>query len=218
VPTLEQCEMAIDVLAQIHAQWWESPTLGRSVGRPHTSESLRTLIHGIAAKLPEFFAAVGDALSTEGRRVLERVFSSSLRPWMRLTDPRFLTIIHGDAHTWNFLFPRSGEGATYLIDWQLWHVDVGARDLAFCMALHWDPSLRREREEPLLRRYHDRLTAHGADGYPFSELILDYRRCVVRNLTMPILFWSQGMKRERWWYRLEYALAAYSDLSCEELL
>jgi hypothetical protein len=43
-------------------------------------------------------------------------------------------------------------------------------------------------------------------------------RCVVRNLTMPILFWSQGMKRARWWYRLKYALAAYSDLSCEELL
>jgi hypothetical protein len=86
------------------------------------------------------------------------------------------------------------------------------------MALHWSPSLRREREEPLLRLYHDRLLALGVNGYSFSDLMLDYRRCVVRNLTMPIIFWAQGMKRERWWYRMEYALAAYSDLSCEELL
>ena len=218
VPSLQQCVMAIDTLTHIHAHWWEAPTLGRSVGQPHTSESLRTMVHGIAARLPEFFAVVGDALSTDARHVLDRVFNSSLQPWLRLTDPRSLTLAHGDAHTWNFMFPRSGGGATFLIDWQLWHVDVGARDLAFCMALHWDPSLRREREEPLLRHYHDRLLARGVDGYSFSELMLDYRRCVVRNLTMPILFWSQGMKRARWWYRLENALAAYSDLSCEDLL
>lgn len=27
---------------------------------------------------------------------------------------------------------------------------------------------------------------------------LDYRRCVVRNLTVPIIFWSRGMKPEGW--------------------
>jgi hypothetical protein len=49
-------------------------------------------------------------------------------------------------------------------------------------------------------------------------LWLDYRRCVVRNLTIPILFWSRGMKPEGWWHRLECALAAYRDLACDELL
>jgi hypothetical protein len=217
-PSRVQCELAVDVLARIHAQWWEGPRLGRDVGQAHTAESLRTMVHGIAAKLPEFFAAVGDGLSTDARRVLERVFSSSLQPWLRLTDTRSLTVIHGDAHTWNFLFPRSGDGPTFLIDWQLWHVDVGARDLAFFMALHWYPRQRRELEGPLLRRYHRGLQARGVDTYSFDELMLDYRRCVVRNLTMPILFWSRGMKPEGWWHRLECAVAAYSDLSCEELL
>jgi phosphotransferase family enzyme len=217
-PSPAQCELAVDVLARIHARWWEAPTLGRGVGQPHTSESLRTMVQGIAAKLPDFFAAVGDGLSTDARRILERVFSSSLRPWLRLTDTRSLTVIHGDAHTWNFLFPRSGDGPAFLIDWQLWHVDVGARDLAFFMALHWYPRQRRELEEMLLRRYHRALEGRGVDNYSFSELMLDYRRCVVRNLTIPILFWSRGMKPEGWWHRLECALSAYSDLSCEELL
>jgi hypothetical protein len=217
-PSRAQCELAVDALARVHARWWEAPTLGAGVGQPHTAESLRTMVHGIASQLPAFLAAVGDGLSTDARRILERVFSSSLQPWLRLTDTRALTVIHGDAHTWNFLFPRSGDGPTFLIDWQLWHVDVGPRDLAFFMALHWYPRQRRELEEPLLRHYHRRVQAHGVTAYPFSELMLDYRRCVVRNLTMPILFWSRGMKPEGWWHRLECALAAYSDLSCEELL
>ena len=217
-PSRTQCELALDALVRVHAQWWEAPTLGHSVGKLHTPESLTTMVQGISAHLPAFFDALGDALTAEARNVFERVFSSSLQPWMRLTDPRGLTVIHGDAHTWNFLFPRSGEGAAFLLDWQLWHVDVAARDLAFLMALHWYPSRRRELELPLLRYYYEGLLAQGREDYTFDELWLDYRRSAVRNLTIPILFWSRGMKPEGWWHRLECALAAYRDLACDELL
>jgi thiamine kinase-like enzyme len=166
------------------------------------------MVQGIAKHLPAFFDAHGDSMTAEGRRIYERVFSSRLRPWLRLAEPRALTVIHGDAHAWNFLFPRAGPGPAFLIDWQLWHLDLGARDLAFLMALHWYPGRRRELEPALLRSYHDGLLAHG----------VDYRRCVVRNLTLPIIFWSRRMKPEGWWHRLECALAAYRDLACDELL
>ena len=217
-PSRTQCERALDALVRVHAQWWEAPTLGHSIGKLHTPESLTSMVQGIAAHLPAFIGALGDALTAEARKVFDRVFGSSLRPWMRLTDRRALTVIHGDAHAWNFLFPRSGEGAAFLIDWQLWHVDVAARDLAFLMALHWYPSRRRELERPLVRYYYEGLLAQGREDYAFDELWLDYRRSVVRNLTIPIIFWSRGMKPEGWWPRLECALAAYRDLACDELL
>jgi hypothetical protein len=214
-PSRTQCERAVEALAHAHAQWWESPKLGREVGKPNTTESLTTMVQGIAANLPSFFDTFGDALTFETHHIYERVFSSSLKPWLRLTEPRALTIVHGDAHTWNFLFPRVGDGPAFLFDWQVWHVDVGARDLAFMMALHWYPSRRSELERPLLHRYHEKL---GRTDYSFEELWLDYRRCVVRNLTIPIIFWSRGMKPEGWWHRLECAVAAYRELGCEELL
>ncbi len=225
-PSRAHCELAVDALARVHAQWWQAPTLGHEIGKLHTPESLTTMVQDIASHLPAFSDALGDALTVEARNVLERVFSSSLKPWMRLTDQRALTVTHGDAHTWNFLFPRSDQGAAFLIDWQLWHLDVGARDLAFLMALHWYPSRRRELERPLVRHYYERL-AQGRSGrsgrsgpgdYAFDDLWLDYRRCAVRNLTIPILFWSRGMKPEGWWHRLECALASYRDLGCDELL
>jgi len=217
-PSRTHCELALDALVRVHAQWWEEPTLGHAVGKLHTPESLTRMVQDIAAHLPAFIDALGDALTVEARNVFERVFSSSLKPWMRLTDQRALTVTHGDAHTWNFLFPRSGEGAAFLIDWQLWHVDVGARDLAFLMALHWYPSRRRELERPLVQYYYEGLLGQGREDYAFDELWLDYRRSAVRNLTIPILFWSRGMKPEGWWHRLECALSAYRDLACDELL
>jgi hypothetical protein len=217
-PSRRQSEMAVDALARVHARWWESPTLGSSVGQLHTPESLSGMVQGIAARLPGFFDAFGYAMTQDARRTYERVFASSLRPWMRLIEPRALTVIHGDAHTWNFLFPRSGEGAAVLIDWQLWHVDVGARDLAFFIALHWYPGRRSELEGPLIHSYHQGLLENGVENYSFDELWMDYRRCVVRNLTIPLIFWSRGMKPEGWWHRLECGLASYRDLDCDELL
>jgi hypothetical protein len=216
-PARTQCERAMDAMARIHAHWWEAPTLGDTVGRLHTVQSLTSMVHGVAQHLPAFFDALGDTMAAESRRVFERVFSGSLAPWLRITDTRALTLGHGDAHSWNFLFPRSGDAPAYLIDWQLWHLDIGARDLAFLMALHWYPRQRREFELPLLRHYHERLQSHAVDGYSFDELWLDYRRCVVRNLTMPIIYWSRGFKPQAWWHRLECALAAYHDLDCEDL-
>jgi hypothetical protein len=217
-PTRSQAELAIDALAHVHARFWEAPVLGNTIGRFHTVESLTSMVLGVGALLPAFFDAFGDSLTAQAREIYERVFASSLKPWLRLTDRRALTIIHGDAYTWNFLFPRSGSGPAYLIDWQLWHIDVGARDLAFMMALHWFPDRRRELETPLIQRYHAALLAQGVANYTLDDLWLDYRRCLVRNLTIPIILWNRGMKPEGWWHRLECALVAYRDLACEELL
>jgi Phosphotransferase enzyme family len=217
-PTKSQSDLAIDALAHVHAQYWEAPTLGNTIGRHNTEQDLTNMVQGVAAHLPAFFDEFGDSLAADVRKVYERVFASSLKPWLRLTDPRALTIIHGDAHSWNFLFPRSGSGPAYLLDWQLWHIDVGARDLAFLIALHWYPGRRHDLEKPLIGRYHEALLAHGIANYTLDDLWLDYRRGVIRNLTIPIIWWSRGMNVEVWWHSVECALAAYHDLECDELL
>jgi hypothetical protein len=217
-PSRAEAEGAVSALAQIHVHWWEAPTLGASVGTLHTHASLRAMVESIAGHLPGFLESLGESLSPRDRRLLETVFSSSLAPWMRIAESRALTVTHGDAHTWNFLFPRSGAGLPYIVDWQLWHIDVGARDLAFMIALHWGPALREELERPLLRLYHDRLVAAGFGEYSFDDLWLDYRRCVVRNLTFPIILWRRGLPAEAWRHRLDCAIAAYRDLDCDELL
>lgn len=217
-PTDQEVYEAVAVLARLHAHWWESPALGSTVGTLHTETSLRTMVYGFRDHLPGFFNDLGEDLPLADRLLLENVFNSSLRPWLRLLEQRALTVIHGDAHTWNFLFPRTGQGMPYLIDWQVWHPDVGPKDLAFMIGLHWDRSVREQLELPLLRFYHQELITAGISSYSFDDLMLDYRRCLVRNLTFPIIQWARGAPRESWRHRLDYALAAYRDHDATELL
>ena len=217
-PTDNEVYAAVAVLARLHARWWEAPALGSTIGAPHTETSLRTMVYGFRDHLPGFVNELGEDLPLADRLLLEGVFNSSLRPWLRLLDKRALTVIHGDAHTWNFLFPRSGQGIPYLIDWQLWHPDVGPKDLAFMIGLHWDRTVREQLELPLLHFYHEELISAGVSSYSFDDLFLDYRRCLVRNLTFPIILWARGDPREAWRRRLDYALAAYRDHDAAELL
>ena len=218
LPSDQICLQTVTTLAQVHAQWWENPDLGVTIGAPHSTESLSTMVAGIAASLPGFCDAATALLSKEKLRLLERVFSSSLKPWLRLTNPQALTVVHGDAHIWNFLLPRAEGGPVYLIDWQLWHVDVGVRDLAFLMAAHWDGEQRDRLEIRLLHRYHEELLARQVSNYSRDDLWLDYRLCAIRNLTIPILLWKRGVNDEMWQARLSSVLTAYDDLDCEELL
>jgi len=206
---------AVDVLARIHAARWEVDD-DRFNGSS-SEQSIRAAVQRIGARLPVFFDTAGDALPANGRRLYERVFSSALRPWLRPLDRRALTLIHGDAHGGNFLVPREPEGDVYLIDWNRWTADVGARDLAFLL-LRSSPDRRRRIEEPLLRRYHARLEALGVRGYGWDDLWSDYRRCWVRNLTIPVMRQARGRSDESWRELLNHAVVAVVDLDGDDLL
>jgi aminoglycoside phosphotransferase (APT) family kinase protein len=207
-------ESAVDALARIHAARWEARDLPADASQ--TEPWIRTNLKKIAAHLPAFFDAAGDALRPAERALYERVFSSTLRPWLRPLDGRAVTLTHGSAHLANLLFARDPGGEAYLVDWERWRVDLGARDLAYLMMLRRSPNGRRQLEETLLRRYLERLDALGVRGYVWDDLWTDYRRCWVRNLTAPIR--KQYRSDESWRELLDHAVAAYADLDCEELL
>ena len=218
LPSDRICLQIVTALAQVHAQWWEDSELGVTIGAAHSTESLTNMVGEIAAALPKFCDAATDLLPLGRRRLLERVFGSSLRPWLRLTNPHALTVVHGDAHIWNFLLPRAEREPVYLIDWQLWHVDVGVRDLAFLMAAYWDGEQRDRLEIKLLHRYHEELLALQISNYSRDDLWMDYRLCAIRNLTYPIILWKRGVRKDMWQARLRSVLTAYDDLDCDELL
>ncbi len=206
---------AVDALACIHAARWESEErLTWPRGNP-SERLIRSHVLWVSAHVPDFFDAAGDRLGADARRLYERLCSAGVRPWQGLLDGRALTLVHGDPHIGNFLVPRAPGGVVYLIDWDRWRADVGARDLAFMM-LAWPPDRRRLLEQSLLRRYLDRLDTLGVRGYDWNACWTDYRICWVRNLTIPVTRFVQG--RSDAWDALGSVLTAVRDLGGEELL
>jgi hypothetical protein len=216
---LAECELATDCLARVHAFWWEHDQLGRGVGRLLSAAAVEELARAAATNFTRFASAHGERLSTSERRLFERVVAVFPRPWARLTEAKGLTVTHGDAHQWNFLFPRAPhDGRAYLIDWQLWHVHIGPRDLAYMLMLWCAPERRVRMEQTLLRRYHEALLAGGVEGYSWADCWKDYRWSAVRTIFIPLWHWAKGRPETLWGPQLARALRAFADLRCDELL
>jgi hypothetical protein len=219
-PSNVYCELAVDCMAQLHAYWWEHPRLGKEIGKLFDESELSAFTAEVEKNVVSFIDFLGDRLSAKRRKIYDRLLSAKYKVWGRLTSAAGLTITHGDAHWWNLLYPRDTvKHRVRLFDWQLWHVDVGPRDLAFMVALGGYSERRAAAmEQNLMRRYYASLVELGVRNYTWDDCWNDYRWSALRNLNVPVVQWSQGRSPQLWWGNLEKAMLAYEDLGCSELV
>jgi hypothetical protein len=222
-PTMPQCEMIIDVLAQVHAACWDTWSWAEGFRALHTAELhtgrvTKGFSGWVEETMPRFLESLGDRASGE-RHALYRAIGASLpaRLLERQAHGKNLTLTQGDVHIGNFLYPRdAASDNVYVIDWKRADVALGASDLAYMIALQWFPELRAQREHALLTRYYHRLLDHGVAGYTQADLWDDYRLSVMKQLFEPIWGWSIG--HGGFWSLLEPITLAIQDLGCVELL
>lgn len=218
-PTMIQLEQAVDCLADVHSAWWAHPRLGHDIALRCTETSLTAWLSVWEQQLRHFFDLLGDRLLPRRRKLYEWILPRLLsRLLQRRQDSSHYTIAHQDAHPYNFLFPHEARTqTTRLVDWATWDVELGARDLAYLLALHLFPEQRSLVEHVLLRRYHDRLMANGIKNYSWEALWNDYRLFVTWNMFIPIeqSFWN--IPSYIWWWHTERSVLAFDDLQCAEL-
>jgi hypothetical protein len=219
-PTMEQCDGIIGAHARFHAFWWDDPRLGDSVGAFLDTGAFDRSMAELPGQFAAFVDRLGDRLSAERRQVFERLMASASRLFNnRYRSHRNLTLLHGDAHVWNALYPRDPNRTDVrLIDWDGWRIDVATDDLAYMMAVHWYPERRRRFERECLRRYHAALVEAGVSGYDFDALWLDYRLSVLSQIMTPVWQAAVNLGPWIWWSHFERVMLAVGDLDCLEFL
>jgi hypothetical protein len=207
----------IDILACLHAQWWEHPRLADDL-RAVLDDVPTFILKQVQDGFAHFRDTLGDRLSPKRRGWYERILAAwPLPSWQaRLRSHQAVTLVHGDSHWWNFLLPRD-EGPIYLIDWAVWHLNVGPSDLAYLFGQSCYGEWRARFERPLVEYYHERLLAYGVTGYSWEQCWLDYRTTMVFHALWPIFHhaWAPNIL---WWRNLECCMSAFEALHCEELL
>lgn len=218
-PPLGDCETIVRTLARFHAMWWDDSRLGTSIGSWIDPADGGSSQKRLAEQVAHFADALGERLSAERRSLYDRLIDAMEPLTARYHSHRNMTIVHGDAHAWNCFLPRSaGTGTARLFDWDTWRPDFGSDDLAYLMALHWYPDLRRRRERHLLDIYHDELLARGVTGYDRRALQDDYRLSVLWSITTPVWQHAGNIPPVIWWPHLERIHLAAGDLGCHDLL
>ena len=218
-PTLAQCDDIVEALARIHAAWWDDPRLGVSIGNWRDITAWDRILQNSQSQFTRFIDRFGEMVPADRRDLYERLFDRAPRLLARQHSRRNQTIIHGDAHTWNFFLPRpDGGDGVRLLDWEDWSLDTATDDLAYMMAMLWYPDRRRRLERPLLDRYHTTLLAHGVGGYDRQALDDDYRLSALWLILRPVGQAMNLIPARVWWNNFERIMLAIDDLGCRELL
>ncbi|MBX3015186.1 MAG: DUF1679 domain-containing protein [Caldilineaceae bacterium] len=218
-PTFDQLAQAVDCLAGLHAYWWDHPRFAQEI-QPRYRQTEAAWCQVWEAQLAGYLDFLGERLSNQRRTLYQTILPQVITLLVqREQSGRHRTLIHQDAHAYNFLFPADPvTDQARLVDWATWDVGVGARDLAYLIALFFFPEQRARLEQPLLQRYLDGLVTRGVRNYPWEQLWDDYRLSVIANLFVPVEQFTFGVPAHIWWLHAERSFLAFADLNCAELL
>lgn len=214
-PTFARNVQIVEGLARFHAAGWSKDW---SDSGQTLWERLRSS-HWLEAACERLFIQAGDALDEGTRDAYTRFLLEYPALVEHAEGLRGRTLVHGDAHVWNWMLPRNdAEDSPKLLDWDAWHPGAGVWDLAYMMAVQLDVGARKRFEHRLLDHYHSALAASGVTGYSREALQEDYRLAVLLHMRTPIARFARKMSAYVWWPQLTRVQHAVQDLRCLELL
>lgn len=209
-----------EALAILHAHWWGEARLNR-IGAPfHDRSYIQRFVDIARPGIPHVRATFGERLLPHWPDLMSLIFDRLPEQLAARAQHRaHLTLIHGDPNPGNMLAPRTGDRPLYLIDQQPfdWSLTTwfGAYDLAYVMALYWQPDLRRELEMPVLRHYHQTLCARGVRDYSWERLYDDYRLSVALTVPVAVEYMRGGGDGD--WNEFRYGLVQRTLIACDDL-
>jgi hypothetical protein len=206
-----QAGMIVELLARLHATFWERlPPKGSNgpLGWVYSASDDDTSL------------LTGPLLNTSVRRLAERTsipvddgrfIIDNYRTVAKVIDRHPNTVMHGDAHPGNVYF-RNGEAG--LLDWQAVRRGHPGRELSYTMITSMTTADRKACERDLLTVYRQALAAAGGPELDPDELWLRYRQgSLYAYVASVITAGMGGMQDERIALEgVQRAVAALADL------
>lgn len=174
--TLDQQAGALDILACLHARWWNSPQLAPLRSFSTVWDAADRVVMMMLEK--DYFdrcMAMDRCKEITGPyRDRERVKAGLRMQWKRSLEIA-QCFSHGDPHLGNMYFET--DGTPGFLDWQGWQSGPYMHDVAYSIIGGLDVAERRLHERDLLEHYRQRLVANGVkDAPPADEVWEAYRR------------------------------------------
>ena len=185
----------VESLGRLHARFWNHPRFEDELSwiQPAMRGSYGAKLVAMARErfagdLPPVFDELCGLFIDNYERIAE------------VWDEGERTVIHGDTHAGNQFIDGDHVG---LYDWAVISRSPGVRDLAIYLGNSCPAEVRRESEEPWLRRYREVLVESGVDAPDLGVLFDRYRRTVLYAWVAATTTAAMGSK----WQPIEIGIA-----------
>jgi len=187
--TPDEARSILDVVATLHARYWDSPELESMTWIPPMNNPLYKGGKEMAlARFPGFKERYGNRIEPAMMSTIERLCDEYPVMLDHLAGLDHLTFTHTDCRAENYLFGGSaGADTITMIDFQLCTKHLGPYDVANLLAGSMTPEVRRGCENELVEGYHARLVELGVEGYTLERCWLDFRRGLLQACVASVI-------------------------------
>ena len=207
----DQASMVVELLAQLHATFWEclppkgsGGALGWVYAASDDDTSLLTgpLLNSSVRRLAERTSIPVEA----GRFIIE-----NYRAAAKVIDKQPNTVMHGDAHPGNIYF-RNGQAG--LLDWQAVRRGHPGRELSYTLITSMTTTDRLACERDLLTVYRQALAVRGGPELDPDEFWLRYRQASLYAYVASVITAGMGGMQDKniALEGVQRAVAALADL------
>ena len=185
----EQATGAVEVLASIHAVWWDRVKVPDMEWIPTMVGPRIEFVDQLLAQIfPVFAQGFEQYLPKGGLEIYELFAGNYLKLTTAIASRSPWTLAHQDYRVENLMFGPPGSGQVAVLDWQGIGRGPGAYDLAYILGGSMVTELRRRHEKDLVSAYHERLLEHGVKGYSREQLWEDYAHAhLLGGIAVPLL-------------------------------
>lgn len=172
--TVEEGELVLGRLAEMHARWWNAPRLESFAWLSSLADQAEPFQAMLSASWAGFPSEMRGQMDEHAAAVIDAMLPRWRAISARLSEPPW-TLVHGDFRLDNLAFDGDASDPLIVFDWQVVGRGRGARDVAYFIGrvqAGGDPDGITAR---LLKLYHSTLTANGVRDYSFDELVYDAR-------------------------------------------
>ena len=221
--TLEECELCIDFLVNLHASFWNQLSDVEWLPNMSGSDNATNMALGCEAGWPQLQEIFGEFVPDNIEAMRER-YLAAIPTLQAKLDQHPKTLIHGDFRMDNMLFGQAPEhDALLVVDFQGPLKGNGIHDVAYLLSHSAKTDVRREHERDLIERYANGLITAGIKHYSVEKAWNDYRVGVLYSWTVAVVIaGTMDPANDRgfaWMSKMvERNGLAINDLNCLDLL
>lgn len=198
---------AAESVAKFHSFFWNganSKELKSLHGDTETMEEKITKYHNALTKFLPYASEYYDKEILDiYPSALEDVILFGRKSIIRMEQNNNISVIHGDSHIFNFMFPKDSMQKPLIVDFQFWRMGIATVDIMNLTRVAFPFMNEPERHLEVLKHYHTSLLNYGVTNYSFDECLYDYYLSEATAIFGPVFnyvdfglgheYWGQGV-------------------------
>ncbi len=194
---------AAESLAKFHSFFWNGANSDKLKILHGDDKSIEDKIINYQIALDKFLVYASEFFNDDILEVYYPAFADAIMFERKNLDRREqnknISVIHGDSHISNFMFPQISYQKPLIMDFQFWRMGISAVDIMNLTRVSFPFRVKPDCHLKILKHYHELLLKNGITNYSMDECLNDYFLSVAMAVFGPVFnYFDFGLGQEYW--------------------